>query len=225
VIEEIAATVALIAGAVASYAGESERTSLDVALTLGGYRVGGTVTGVHGSTLVTASYSKLKAEHRISAWARLLALCVAEPGDWQAVVIGRAETDGAKCAVLTAPEQPQRLLTALLEARAAGLREPLPLASETSCAYAQRRLSTTVEEAYERASKAWAASDGGPLRASRDNDAAICCVYGPDAPFGVFWDQPAGEGERWFDEPNRFAQFAMRVWAPLIEHESIRFVR
>jgi exodeoxyribonuclease V gamma subunit len=228
-VDEIGQTVALMAGAVAAHAGDSEQTSIDVALSLGAHRLSGTVTGVYGTTLVAASFSKLAPKHRIAAWVRLLALCAANGADSSAVVIGRAENDrrAAKYAALTAPPEPARLLAQLLDLRAAGMREPLPLAPETSCAYAARRLSFSPDDAYDLAKGAWTSSSGGKFRTFRENDdAAICCVYGPDAPFSVVWDEPAPEGERWFDdEPNRFAQLALRVWGPLIEHERIHRVR
>jgi exodeoxyribonuclease V gamma subunit len=247
-IMEIADVVNLIKKAVATHARDNECTSRDVAAAVGDHRLAGTITNVYGTTLITASFSKLAAKHRISAWARLLALCVAHPGDWQAVVIGRADDDqcAAQCAVLTAPAEPVPLLAQLLEIRAAGMREPLPLPPETSCAYAGQyavasarrpELSDRVVSASRSflavlaagssgsdtmaAKNAWTSKGRGEWRTIRENDdTAICCVHGPDAPFDVLWDPPAPEAERWFDEPKRFAQLARRVWEPLIEHET-----
>jgi len=221
---EIGETVALMADAVAEHANANKKRSPDVGFSLGRCRLAGTVTDVYGTTLITASFSKLAAKHRISAWVRLLALSTAKSGQWQAVVIGRADDDrcAARCAVLAAPPKPQRLLAQLLEVRAAGLREPLPLAPETSCAYAARRPLFSLDDAYEYAEAAWTSTQSGSYRASKENDdKAICCVYGPDAPFSVLWDQPQSDRERWFDEPNRFAQLTMRVWRPLIDHQII----
>jgi len=41
-------------------------------------------------------------------------------------------------------------------------------------------------------------------------------VYGPDAPFSDVWDQPAPARFQWFDEPNWFAQLAVRLWEPIL---------
>ena len=217
-----------MAATVTRYAGDTERTSIDVMLDLGAHRLSGTVTGVYGTTLIAASFTKLAPRHRIAAWVRLLALCAATDVDCDAIVIGRAENDvrAARLSALTTPPEPAQLLTRLLDVWAAGMREPVPLATDSSCAFAQRRASVSPDDAPEVASKAWTSTGAGAFRFSGENDdSAIQCVYGPDAPFSVLWDQPAPEAERWFDEPNRFAQLAVGVWGPVIEHETMRRIR
>ena len=188
----------------------------------------GTVTDVYGRSLVTASYSKLGPKHRIAAWVRLVVLA-AHTGetDWQAVTLGRADHDirRAREAVATVPEDPAALLLELLELRAAGLREPLPLVTQASCAYAQEHR-WNPDEAADNARDAWTSTGSGAYRKNRENsEPAVRCVYGEHAPFDVLWDLPALTGQQWPDAPNLFVQLALRVWQPLLDHETVRTVR
>jgi exodeoxyribonuclease V gamma subunit len=224
VVDDVADTVALMAAAVTAQAEGRPQTSRQVTLTLGDRRLTGTVNGVYGSTLIAATYSRLAAKHRVAAWVRLLALSADGDVDYGAAVIGRADYgDGARMSVLAAPPDPRTLLARLLDVWDAGMREPIPLGADTSCAFAARRASMSPDDAQDKAAKAWTATGEPPFRSRGENDdPAIQCVYGPDAPFSVVWDQPTPDSERWFDELNRFAQLALGVWGPLIEHETVR---
>ena len=65
--------------------------AVDVAVDLGdGRRLVGTVPEVYGDRLVSVTYSRLGAKHRLASWVRLLALAAAdEDRSWTAHTIGR----------------------------------------------------------------------------------------------------------------------------------------
>lgn len=225
-LDDITTVVTAIGQAVVAAAGDAERRSLHVGLDFGAYRLTGTIGDLYGTTLITASYSTLAPKHRIAGWVRLLALC-AHGLDADAKVIGR-HLQGGKEVALKAPIDPAGVLAGLLDIRAAGLREPLPLGPTTSYAYAARRKSMSAEDAHGVAAKAWTSTSAGAFRNSGENDEkSISLVYGSDAPFSVWWDQPAPASEHWSaEEPsNRFAQLALRVFGPLFDHEQFRMLR
>lgn len=229
ILSDIAAGVGVIAKAAAEHVGDKQSDSVDVSVQLGDVRLRGTVNDLCEKVVFAASYSRLSSKHRISAWVRLLAV-VAATGDtnWNAVTVGRAADDAraARRATHSAPEDAAQLLRALIDVRAAGLREPLPLGVRASAAYAE--LSTwNLSEAHEKAREEWTSQGQGSYRKIRENDdSAICTVYGDDAPFSKWWDVPAPPDELWTpDEPSRFVQLALRVWRPLLDCEEVHYVR
>ena len=223
---EIASAVAVIARVTGRDRGEHESSTVDVSFTLGRYRLSGTVPNLYGSRVISATYSVLEPKHRLAAWIHLLALACSGGHDWQAITIGRLreEITVAKRSLLKTPADPAAILAELLELRSAGLRAPLPVATQTSYCYAEtRKTSFKPGEAHAKAVAAWTSTGAGRYRSSGDNDdAAIVCVHGPDAPFSVLWDQPIPDGRRWFeDEPSWFGQLAVRLWAPLLAREYV----
>ena len=161
---------------------QTDASALDIAVPLGGGRtLSGTVSGVRGSTVLSVSYSTLAAKHRLTAWVRYLAV-VAATGDagYHAVTVGR---DGAAAARSTLhgveAAAAREALTRLVQLRDAGLREPLPLALETSADYARwRHRKVDAEPALSRAELSWK----GGFSPERD-DAAHVLVFGAHAPF------------------------------------------
>ena len=225
-LDDIVTVVNAIRGAVVAAAGDAERRSVHVRLDLGSWRLTGTIGDLYGTRLITSSYSTLAPKHRIAGWVRLLALR-AHGLDCDAMVIGR-HNQGGKEVALSAPTDPAEVLAGLLDIRAAGLREPLPLGPETSYAYASRRKSISDDDAHDFAARVWMSTSTGTFRNKRENDErSISFVYGSDAPFSVWWDRPAPAAEQWSasEPPNRFAQLALRVLGPLIDHEQMRMLR
>ncbi len=199
--------------------------AVDVTVDLpGGPRVSGTVPGVRGDRVVRVEYSRLAAKHRVRAWVQLLALASGRPGpSWCAATVGRGP-DGPAMSALAgpAPEVALELLETLVRLRAAGLREPLPLAPRSSCAYAEvRRRGGPPRAAEARAAQQWRTSrrDGGAF--GEFDDPAHVRVWG-EVPLrhllGLGGPRPA---EPYDDEPHRFGQLARQVFGPLLEHEAM----
>ena len=67
--------------------------TLDVDIDLGnGRRLTGTVTSIFGNRLVTVTYSRLAAKHRLRSWIDLLALSAGHPDEsWTAHALGRGK--------------------------------------------------------------------------------------------------------------------------------------
>jgi exodeoxyribonuclease V gamma subunit len=166
VLNQIAQSARLLADEALRNAGGSQARSLETNLTFeDGRRLIGTVSGVHGNLALTVTYARLNARERIGAWVRFLALNAAHPElPLEAVTIGRAGRAGGTGAAGGAaratgarnmPEGAQVIrirqlgadprtrasraraeLQRLLDLRAQGLREPLPLPCLSGEAYA-----------------------------------------------------------------------------------------
>ena len=177
---------------------------LDVSVHVDGdRRLTGTVTGVHDGVLVRATWSKLAAKHRLTAWAGLLA-----SGCPSAVTVGRGSFRGTARSTLTLPAQAAEVLADLVALRDEGLREPLPIATGASCAYALRRAAgDTVDEALAAARKAWDGMFGDRT------DSAVRYALG-DGFEALTRDGDDGP------EGTRFGALARRLWDPLLAAES-----
>jgi exodeoxyribonuclease V gamma subunit len=196
----------LVAAADSLRTGDAAVLDVDAVLG-GGRRVVGTVGTVYGATVVSVGYSRLAAKHRLRAWVALLALTVSHPDTpWRAVALGRGRGPRLACSTLgpVDPDHARAVLTDLAELHADGLREPLPLAANTSHAYARTGGSTM--DAQRNAVEAWT----GPP-APENADAAHELVWGPASPFDVLL---AGD-------PRRFGTLATRLWSPLLHAESM----
>ena len=113
-------------------------------------------------------------------------------------------------------------LAELVELYRAGLRAPLPLPVKTTGEYARRRaLGGHVEDGLAAARTKWVTEKFSGEQA----DAAHALVYGVDAPIEVLtlerpWPDEGGAG--WPpDEPDRFGLLARRLWARLLDVETL----
>lgn len=220
-VEGIARGVGVVRDAASAYLTAPAR-AVDVAVDLGGRRLTGTVTGVHDSVLLDASYSRLAPKQRLASWTRLLAVAATtgEP-TWRAVAIGPLKPDAPKArrATLAPPEDPAEVLRQLVEVYDRGMAEPLPLAPKTSERYAAgRRAGLAVEEARIDADKEWSGTFG------EHTDEAVRFVHGGVVDFDRLWQAPPAPGERWPDEATRFGVLARRVWDPLLARENLELV-
>ncbi|PVZ11070.1 exodeoxyribonuclease V subunit gamma [Actinomycetospora cinnamomea] len=175
----------------------------------------GAVGGVHATTLVTVTYSRLAPKHRLRAWVSLLALAAAYPDrPWRAVTVGRGSF-GAPVLTSTLgplePEVAQKVLADLLALHAEGLLEPLPLMCRTSEAYAQQRATKGEVAAMNKARDQWTSRFGG-----EQSDAAHVLVWGRRRVLDDLVGAPCG------DAPSRFASLATRLWTPVREAEDLR---
>jgi exodeoxyribonuclease V gamma subunit len=121
---------------------------LDVRVQLGdGRLLNGTVTGIGGDVLLSTTYSRIAAKHRLAAWTRLLAIAATHPERaLSAATVGRSGgQDDVRIAVLAplADQSAARAeiaslqLNRLIDLYDRGMREPLPIFCQTSAAYAE----------------------------------------------------------------------------------------
>ena len=132
--------------------------SVDVSVLLpDGRQLRGTVPGVCGDVLRNVTYSRVAAKHRLAAWVRLLALTAARPErSFSAATVGRAGGSARVTVARIAPLAPDVALghlATLVDLHERGMREPLPLYSATSAAYADAAAGGS--NAVAAARKAW----------------------------------------------------------------------
>jgi exodeoxyribonuclease V gamma subunit len=202
--------------------------TLDVAIGLpNGRRLAGTVGGVHDSTVVRVTYSRLGAKQRLRAWVQVLALSAGLPGeDWRAVTIGKASSDsGYQRSTLgpVVPDDARRLLAELVDLHDRGVREPLPMAVKTSARYASLRArNRPVAVALRDAERDWTTGRFPGEQADREH----AITWGTDPPLDVLLAERPAEDEQgwvqangWADDDSRFAVLARRLWQPLLAAE------
>ncbi|MFC5137054.1 exodeoxyribonuclease V subunit gamma [Actinomycetospora rhizophila] len=174
----------------------------------------GSVGGVHDTTLVTVTFSRLAPKHRLRAWVGLLALTAAHPErPWRAVTVGRGGRDTPTSVSTLGPLEPevaQKVLADLLALHADGMLEPLPLMCRTSEAYAQARATKGDIAAMNRARDRWTDRFG-----SEQDDPAHVLVWGRRRAL----DDLVGPADG--DAPSRFAGLATRLWTPIRETEEL----
>ncbi|MPV38156.1 exodeoxyribonuclease V subunit gamma [Georgenia subflava] len=197
--------------------------AVDVVVDLpSGVTLAGTVPGVHGTTVLRATYSRLAPKHRLRAWVQLLALAAAHPGrPWRTATVGRPTHNrpGVYVARLTAPGQAEALdlLDRLVSLRSLALREPLPVPVPVACTYATARYGgDSVDMALVDAHRAWS----GDQFLREDEHHVIC--WGPGAGLDDILGVPTEAEQAWFpDDRTRLGVLARRVWQPLLAHEQV----
>lgn len=190
----------------------------------------GTVAGVRGDTLLTVTYSRLSPAARLLAWLRLLALTATRPDrPFDACTIGRAggrQTISVATIGPLGPDTQTRRAAAeahlhvLVDLFHRGMREPLPLYTKTSSAWAGAtalgRDPATV------ASHCWESGWNGH---NEDRDAEHELVVGEGISFAamVALSGPPRDDELvWrLPEPSRFGLYAHRLWEGLLAHELV----
>lgn len=196
-----------------------DATAVDVTVPLeDGRLLSGTVTGVRGDTILTVTYSTLASKHRITAWVRYLAtVASSDSAEWCATTVGRRRDD-ARRSVLRGvpPELARQILTLLVRIRDAGLREPLPLALETSAEYARRREHASIANALPDACVKW---ESDRFRPERDEPEHVL-AFGAKLPFAELTAAAPHDGEHFPEELSRFGALARLVWAPLLAAET-----
>ncbi|MDQ3457124.1 MAG: exodeoxyribonuclease V subunit gamma [Actinomycetota bacterium] len=201
----------LVAAALPVHHGSPE--TLDVTVDLGGgRRLTGTVTGLHGRTVVGTSYSRLGPKHRLAAWVKLLALAATYDGPWRAIATGRGRGRRPVWrSTLTPPGDPVAALRDLVDLRDDGLTRPLPLATGASAEYAERRHhGDTAAEALSGAETIF----GGMFGDKTDRHLAY--VYGSEPTLARLLGE-SGDAT----QPTRFGVLARRLWEPLLRAEAL----
>jgi exodeoxyribonuclease V gamma subunit len=213
---------------------EHRPESLEVNLLLDdGRRLSGTVAGVCGQTIRTVSYSRVKPRDRLGGWVRLLALSAARPEvAYESMVIGRARSSARSRADVTTawipalakdPTTRQNLahqhLAALIDLYDRGMREPLPLACESSAAYASASVAGGAPGIE--AGRAWKSPFGFD---KEDRDPEHLLVHGGEITIAqLLADEPRPDeqGPGWEAEPTRFGVYALRLWDGLLAREEL----
>jgi exodeoxyribonuclease V gamma subunit len=232
VIQRIWPTVKTIAAAAEACAG-GEASSVGINTMLAdGRTLTGSVSGVRGTVLLAASYSRVNPRHRLAAWVRLLALTAADPSrQFEAVTVGKppygsdAELRVARIAPLAEGAEARRAralaeLATLVDLRDRGLRDVLPIPSLTSAAYAEA--AALGAEPVAAAKKAWTSGfkfDGEDV--DPDNQRA----FGGEYALADLLELPPRADERgdgWDqDERSRFGRYAHRLWDGLLAAEAV----
>jgi exodeoxyribonuclease V gamma subunit len=229
VIDRIYPIAGAIADQAAGLSAGAPRRPVDIRTTVAGGRfLSGTVAGVSEDLLLTSTYSRLSAKHRLAAWVSLLALTAAHPQrPFRAATIGRGIERGSVAIVEIAPlaadpgERRQiadRVLAAIVDLYDRGMCEPLPLYCLTSAAYAEA-----------------AVAGGEPLAAARrawtsewkfdkeDRDLEHQLVLGGVLALEQLSDErprPDETGPGWeVADATRLGRYARRMWDELLARE------
>ncbi|MGH8975158.1 MAG: hypothetical protein ACRD0C_18390, partial [Acidimicrobiia bacterium] len=191
--------------------------------------------------LRTVNYSKVGAKHRLAAWVRYLALAATYPDlAVEAITIGRRRSDGrprtkvtvARIPALPGPPDARRRaalehLAILVDLYDRGLAEPLPLACETSAAWARAARTTDKRKSppAEAAAKAWESTY--EERDNEDRDLEHLLVHGGQATMADLLSAKPAAGESdptagWDpNEDTRFGRYARRLWDGLLDLEDL----
>jgi exodeoxyribonuclease V gamma subunit len=196
---------------------------VDVDIDLGdGRRLTGTVPSVYGNRLVTVTYSRLAAKHRLRSWVDLLALSAGHPDEhWTAHALGRGRSATAAAQAGPLDHRAREWLRELVDLYDRGMREPVPMPAKTACAWAEeslRRRRTGNGSPRWKAKREWETDPFSPTAIPGEHaDAAHVQVYGEAAPLDCLLTEPRAD-ERWdAEEPHRLGQYAWRLWRPLLE--------
>jgi exodeoxyribonuclease V gamma subunit len=199
----------------------AEPRAVDVSVHLGDDRwLRGTVPEVYGDRLVSVTYSRLGAKHRLASWVQLLALAASdEDRSWTAHTVGRPRArshDDVTTSLLGPLDHTAvDVLGDLVALRDQGLRAPLPLPLKASLGYARaRRTRADAAEALRKAGFDWC--DG--RFPGEQSDPAALRIWGRVDPLPGS-AEPPGPGEEFPGETSRFGALALRVWSPLLEAE------
>jgi exodeoxyribonuclease V gamma subunit len=223
-----------IVDAIAAEAGKllgADGDPVDVRVELpDGRLLNGTVAGISGDLLLTTTFSRVAAKHRLAAWVRLLALTAAWPErPFAAATVGRGRgKDDVRVAGLGPladdPEDRRRLaadhLARLIDLYDRGMREPLPIFCKTSAAYAEAAGSGRDGEDAARAQ--WE-SDYRFDREDRELEHQL--VLGGQLPLLALLElEPRQDeaGDGWAaDEETRLGRCARRLWDGLLTREEL----
>ncbi len=207
-----------------------ESRDVDLALP-SGRRLVGTVGGIvpyfPSLSALTVTYSTIAAKHRLASW--LTALVLAATGDPFASshVIGhkgrRSRGRWVKSPVRVYhgqldAEAALAWLDQLVDVRARGMREPIPLSPKTSAAWAQGFGDGDVRTADDKARYAWETDEFKGIPGEQDTPAHVV-AYGERAPLSDVLGTPRPD-ELWFrGATSRLGQYALRVFGPITGNE------
>jgi exodeoxyribonuclease V gamma subunit len=216
--------------AAASCGGPARSLALEVPL--GDGRVlSGTLGRIGDDLLWSVTFSRLGPRHRLEGWLRILALTAAEPErPWRSMTIGRPRSGGkGRAGVSIVPplgrDPAERRATAtehlavLVDLLDRGMREPLPLFTKTSAAYAEA--ARAGEEPVAAAEAVW---EGGWSRPGEGADGPHDLVLGGAGLASILAEAPRPDeaGPGWdAREATRAGRLAVRLWSGLLDREQL----
>jgi exodeoxyribonuclease V gamma subunit len=163
---------------------------LTLDLTLGEFRLGGTLHGIYPQGQLRYRTGAIKPKDLLRAWVHHLALHFTADGPRQTLLFGLDEAWR-----FTAVSQPEVKLTELLELFAEGLCNPLPLFPVSSHEFARRKLRPTSREKADplvEARKKWHGSSSGYGGAGEKEEPWFALCFPPEAdPLDPRWQQIA----------------------------------
>ncbi|GAA1480149.1 exodeoxyribonuclease V subunit gamma [Gordonia sinesedis] len=233
-LQEISDVVARLYDAAASARGGAGATTRDVLVELpDGRRVYGSVPDVFDTTVVSATYSRLRAKQRLAAWIRLLALAAAphendRPPVSASLVVGRGPGVRAARSLLVPPPEPRAALDSLVRLRDRGLQSPLPVPLEPGAEYGSAIARTGRPDTALAAARR---SFDNTFGASADPYLRLVYGIGADTGASVHLDDllavpvPADGRAGGVELPAPpgaplFAGLAEWLWVPLLDHET-----
>ncbi|MGI8505528.1 MAG: exodeoxyribonuclease V subunit gamma [Solirubrobacteraceae bacterium] len=195
-----------------------------------GRLLSGTVAGVSADVLLSATYSRVSAKHRLAAWVRLVALAASRPErEFSAATVGRAggrdDVRVARVGPLAADPAGRHEIAAgqletLVDLYDRGMREPLPLFCATSAAYAAAAHSG--QEPVAAAEKEWRTEWAFERE---DHELEHQLVLGGVRALAELVEippRPDEHGAGWEQsEPSRLGRLALRLWEGLLAHEEL----
>ncbi|NDK89003.1 exodeoxyribonuclease V subunit gamma [Gordonia desulfuricans] len=231
-LERISGQVRAVGSTAASLRRDAGATRDFVLELPGGRRLHGSVGDVFGTSVVEATYSKIRPKQRLALWIRLLALTAAAqsgaaagPVPTAGIVVGRApqRAPGVSSVHLRAPDDAMTLLADLVEIRRLGLLEVLPLPLDAGEVYGSRLAdgsspSIALRAAAQRFDNMYGDTTdpyiryvfGNDVTAPVGFDAVTVATVTDESPWATMGLQV---GEK------LFGALAQRLWTPIVEHE------
>jgi exodeoxyribonuclease V gamma subunit len=211
-------------------ADDAEPSPVDVHATQpGGSLLSGTISAVRGDLLLSATFARVSAKHRLATWAQLLALSASHPErPFGAATVGRGRDDTvtvARIGPLAADEEGRRRiaceqLAVLLDLYERGMREPLPMYCLTSAEYAAA--AARGADPIAAAEGAWKSAWSYP---KEDADLEHQLVLSGVRRFEELLVEPPRadeQGAGWdMSEASRFGRLARRLWGGPLRHEEV----
>ncbi|GAA4880440.1 exodeoxyribonuclease V subunit gamma [Serinicoccus chungangensis] len=202
-----------------------ERETLDVDLVLpSGTRLTGTLTGLVGTRVVTATYSTVRAKQRLRSWITSLVLAATLGPEATSHLLG-AQKRGRRPGGVHLTHGPHdlaralALLDQLVDLRARGLLEPLPLPPRTALRWAEAYLGGPgdAQAATLDAVREWRTDDTFETAFPKEqDDPSHVYVHGEGVALRDILGVPRDD-ERWTSGvEHRLGQLALRVWGPVL---------
>jgi exodeoxyribonuclease V gamma subunit len=222
---------AIVAEATALVPARPDPDPVDVRVSLAdGRLLAGTVAGMSGDVLLSTTYSRVSAKHRLASWVRLLALAASRPeGEFSAATVGRAgrgdDVRVARVGPLSSDPQQRREIAAgqlamLIDLYDRGMREPLPVFCASSAAYAAA--ASSGQDPIAAGEQEWR-TEWGFDREDRELEHQL--ILGGVRTFAELLEvgPRADEGGAGWEhsETSRLGRLARRLWDGLLAREEV----